>query len=312
MEKKLSRLGFLIKSGTLVKKIRNVICRKRPINFDGTYETMNRIAREQCCFNYKYDCEHPRTFNEKIAWLKFNYRNELWCQCADKLGSKKFLEEQGLGQYVVKTYGIYNSSSEINLDELPNDFVLKTNHDCGSVFVCQKGKTDFENVFKRLDEAVKKKYSSRNGEWVYENIEPKIFAEELLKPTQDADLIDYKLFFFNGYFGWGYVAQNRFVDIRFLVFEKNYEEQDVCYLHLKPKQKAKKPEHYDEMIKIGEELSKILDCVRVDFYETTEGLKIGELTFFSHSGLGLFSKKEYDLKYGALFDNCRLAEKFPK
>lgn len=315
MKQKLSsRILSLFKCHIFLKTVARVIGKKWRKNDYTTFEGINKAASWE--MNYKFDCRYPVTFNEKLSWLKLGYHNDLWEICADKVKVKDFLERQGLGKYVPKTFGIYRNSSQINLEKLPEKFVLKANHDSGSVFVCNKGKTNFQEVFRKLDESIKNNYCSHTGEWVYNNIEPLIFAEELLErpegETFDEGLMDWKLFFFNGKFGWGYVSSNRFTDAKFNVFEDGFVYQDVCYIHLNSKKKPPKPEHYEEMLEIGAKISAILDFARVDFYETKDGLKIGELTFFTHSGQGPFSKKEYDYKYGKLFDYCRLSQLFPK
>lgn len=310
MIKKTTRIRFLLKNHALWAVVRGKLSGKENF-FSSNPEELNRLMVKYFGLYKDFDCRNPKTFNEMLAWLKINYRNELWMQCADKLGSKEFLKEHGFEKYVVRVYGRYSSSSEINLDELPNDFVLKTNHDYGSVYVCHKGQTNFPEIFEKLDKAMKKKFSINNGEWVYEKIKPTIFAEELLIPASGNELLDYKFHCFNGKFGWGYVTEKRFTDMKYNIFEKGYEIQDVEWISFKSKIPPAKPVHYDEMELIGEKISKILDFVRVDFFETSEGPKIGELTFFSGSGRGLFSKKEYDLRYGKMFDCCRLASLLP-
>lgn len=302
MTKRSSLLIFNFKNKTLFKLMFNKIL--SPHKKDSFYhgpEKQNRIANR--ILNYHYDCTKPRTFNEFLGWLKFNYRNDLWKKCADKLGSKEFLIENGLECFVVKTLGVYSESKYINLDLLPDKFVLKTNHDSGTVFICDKETTDFNSIFKKLDQSLKKRYEHNNDEWVYENITPLILAEELLFPCHNSFLVDYKLFGFGGRYGWGFTGQNRDIDTRFVVFENDFEIQNVEYIYLKPSKKemVSKPEHFDEMVKITEFLSELLGFVRVDFFETTDGLKIGELTFFSQSGYGPFTKKQFDFRYGLLF-----------
>lgn len=310
MTKHSSSLFFNIKNKTLFKYLFSKLFsfQKKDCIYCGV-EKQNRIANR--ILNYHYDCSKPRTFNEFLGWLKYNYKNDLWKKCADKLGSKEFLIENGLERFVVKTLGIYKESKNINLDMLPEKFVLKTNHDSGTVFICDKATTDFETIFKKLDRSLKRRYEYNNDEWVYENITPLIFAEELLYPCQSRIIVDYKLFGFGGRFGWGFTGQNRDIDTRFVVFENDFEIQNVEYIYLKPRKKeiVSKPEHFDEMVKITEFLSKLLGFVRVDFFETTEGLKIGELTFFSQSGYGPFTKKQYDFKYGHFFKEMDFVNK---
>ena len=285
--------------------------KREPLKTDPV-DRMNQIANK--FFGYRFDCRYPKTFNEYTCWLKYFYRNKEWERCADKLGSKEFLIEHGYEKYVIKTLGIYKNSSEIDLSKLPDRFVLKTNHDSGSVYICDKKETNFEEVFKELDESLQHVYSESNDEWVYQNTKPVIFAEEIIQPRVGNKIIDYKFFGFNGKFGWGFTGQNRLKDARFTVFEDDFKHPKVEYIHINPEKEdyPPKPDSFDEMVKVTEEISKILDFVRVDFYDTTEGPKIGELTFFSHSGLGIFTRKKYDYKYGEFFKNTKIYEEVLK
>ncbi|GEM_PF-5726119 len=301
MRKKTSAAIFALKNHTFFKTFIYKIFRKMNRSIDSPI-IQNKEAKYR--FNYNYDCAHPKTFNEYLGWIKFNYFNELWCECADKLGAKSFLNKIHLQQYTPKTLAIYNDVNEIALSELPDRFVLKTNHDSGSVFVCDKKTTNFNYVFSKLNESIKKNYS-KNGEWVYSKIKPRIFAEQLIVPINgDKDLIDYKFFVYNGKFEWGFTAQNRKIDCRFCVFEDDFAIQNVDYIYLMPRKKdmPHKPLHFDKMIEISEMIGKYFWFVRVDFYDTTSGPVIGELTFFSQSGLGSFTNKNFDYKYGRLFE----------
>ncbi len=307
MKRKTSSIIFTLRNHTFLKAISYKIFSKKDKIID-TPEAQNKEAKH--LFNYKYDCTNPKTFNEYLGWIKFNYSNDLWRKCADKLGVKEFLKSINLEKYVPKTLGIYKNSKEIKLQDLPERFVLKTNHDSGSVFVCNKQTTNFKEVFAKLDHSIENNYST-NGEWVYSEIKPCIFAEELIEPSdKEKELIDYKFFIFNGKFGFGFTAQNREVDCHFSVFEKDFALQDVDYIYVRPKSKNKpqKPTYYDEMVKIAETIGKLFWFVRVDFYNTSRGPLIGELTFFSQSGMGPFTKKEYDYKYGRLFNETPFYE----
>ena len=296
MQKFKSKLLFQIKSGILLKHLwlKLIKTKTTPVTSE---KAQNNYARKD--LNYLYDCSKPKTFNEYLGWLKFNYRNPVWEICADKIKCKEYLKSIGLEKYVVKTLSVYNSIEEIDLSLLPQKFVLKTNHDCGSIFICDKEKTDFKEVFKKLQENLNSNYSNKNGEWVYSNIKPIIFAEEYLEANEE-DLKDYKLFIIDGIYKWGYVAQERQSDLKISVFEDDFVLQNVEYDCIRPSKKNKpsKPECFEEMIKIAETIGNKLGFARVDFYNTSKGLKVGEITFFSFSGKGCFTKYSYDLKYG--------------
>lgn len=298
MEKLTSKIKFAIHNKTFFKHMA----------FEFFYNHSNNkekrtIHKERLYFNYKVNIENPSSFNEYLLWIKKYYRNELFKTCADKLACKEFLISKGFEKHLPKTLGVYSSSKEIDLDKLPTKFVLKTNHDSGSVFICEKGTSDFKTIFEKLDKSLKKDYSAFANEWFYKDIKPTIFAEESLEPLEANELVDFKFMVFNGKVKFGYVGQNRRKDLRFALFEPGFEYVDCEYAHLKPKKKdlVKKPANYEEMERLAEQVGSLFDFVRVDLYNTKEGIKIGELTFSPMSGFGAFTKKEYDFKYGEYF-----------
>ena len=124
-------------------------------------------------------------------------------------------------------------------------------------------------------------------------------------PYEGSDLADYKFFTFNGRFRFGFVGSNRSKDIRFTLFEEGFKTVPCEYIYLSPKKEdaVSKPQNFDEMVALVERIGSMFDFVRVDLYNTNQGIRIGELTFVSQSGFGSFTKKEYDFKYGAYFND---------
>lgn len=305
MVKKISKIVNIIKTKSLISKIKLKLWLKKDHSNLSDIEKENEMCT--IIHGYDFDCVHPRSFNEKIVWLKHFYHNDLWCKCADKLGSKEFIKSIGLEKYVPKTYAIYNSVDEIDLDKLPDKFMLKTNHDCGGVYLCEKGKTDFKTVFEKLQTNLNRKYSKNNDEWVYDNIEPKIFAEEVLIPEKFDDLIDYKFFCYNGEPKHLFVATNRNVDTNFTFFDSDFNVLPVHYIYRKPSKKniPTKPKCYSEMLDIVKKISSYFTFIRVDMYATKDGPRVGELTFFSQSGYGKIYPSKWDFEFGKYFDECK-------
>lgn len=303
MQKKSSKIKFEFKSRTIISRLRSRIFGKNKV-----YSTDHEQERNEgrALLGYTPNIENPLTFNEKLIYLKLNYRNPLWERCADKLEMKAFLAENGFGDLAAKTLGgPYESSSEIDLTKLPEKFVLKTNHDCGSVFICDKKNTDFKHVFSTLDASLKQNYSEKqnNREWVYNNIKPIIFAEELLEPSEGTDLMDFKFFVSEGKPVFLFVASNRSTDVHFNVKDFDYNDFPCEYIYPKNKRLSKnKPPFFDEMAKLALEIGKLFDFVRVDFYSTVFGPRVGELTFFSQSGHGVFCPRKYDRYFGNKLD----------
>lgn len=297
MQKLSSRIKFLIKSKSLFSNIYRKFFYK--ITNDPVFD-QNKLAK--LILGYNFHCENPRTFNEYIVWLKLNYQNNLWERCSDKIEVKKYLEEIGLKKYIPLTYEISDSVEQINFDKIPDICFIKTNNDSGSVFLFDKRK-DNKEILEKIKIALNKNYADSSFEWSYKNIKPKVFFEETLEPLNGKDLIDYKFFMFKGQFGFGFSAHNRNKDIEFYVFDKNYDEINCNYIYKRPANKPSKPDNWNQLMEIAEIVGSHFEFVRVDLYNTKKGPKIGELTFFSQSGMGKFLPNDYDYKFGKLFEN---------
>ena len=305
-----SQVAVMLKAGVFLRGIPYILFKDKKykqldpvdyLNWAGTHRT-----------NYKFDVVHPRTMGEKINWLKLFYRNPLWYEITDKIKAKefiiKYLRDAKIAnpeRYVVKTYQVVKLTSELDLGKLPNKFVLKTNNDSGSVFICEKGKTNFEEVFKKLDIAVNRQYSSGNYEWIYDKIESRIFAEEYLTPFEGNDLFDYKIQTYNGKFGYCLLCSNRYANVKMDLFDSDFNNLDI--INSSPHNKKNKlifnkPKQWDEMKHICQLLGKDFPTLRVDCYNTSEGIKIGELTLFDGSGFSFFYPKKYDFIFGSMIE----------
>ena len=92
----------------------------------------DRYAIEQMWkshMDYPLNLDNPQTFNEKLQWLKLYDHNPLYTTLVDKYKVKEWVAQKIGTQYVIPTLGIYQSVDEIDLDKLPDRFVLKCNHD---------------------------------------------------------------------------------------------------------------------------------------------------------------------------------------
>ncbi|MBR5097654.1 MAG: hypothetical protein IK091_00320, partial [Spirochaetales bacterium] len=148
---------------------------------------------------YDLNLDDPRTFCEKLQWLKLHDRRDEYTIMADKYLSKKYVADKVGQQYVVPLLGVWDRFSDIDFDALPDQFVLKCNHDSGTVIICRdKSKLDMDRAGKELEKSLGTSYFVFNREWPYKNISPKIIAEEYLSQGDDDCLWDYKFFCFNG------------------------------------------------------------------------------------------------------------------
>ena len=235
----------------------------------------------------KANVDNPQTIDEKLMWIKLYDRKPIYHTMIDKIEAKKFITSVlGTNKYIIPTLATYNTFQEIVFDKLPNQFVLKCNHDSGSyVIVRDKSKLDVRSANYRLSNALKYDYyRGQHKQWGYTNIKRKIFAEKYI----DVPFLEYQVFCNNG------------VPVFFLVrsdlaggggrpfavcYSTDWQKKDYRTKNY-PDIQLDKPQNFDEMLRIAQCLSANTLHLRVDFYETINGeLYIGELTFYSHGGI---------------------------
>ena len=163
-------------------------------------------------FGMKLCWENPVTFSEKLQWLKLNDRQPVYSLMVDKYEAKSYVRERIGDAHIVPVLGgPWNHPDEIDYDALPEQFVLKTTHDCGGVLICRdKSKFNREAAKEKLLKHLYRNYYLRCREWPYKNVQPRIFAEMYLS-AQDAvtGVKDYKFFTFNGEPKLMYIASGR-------------------------------------------------------------------------------------------------------
>ena len=250
---------------------------------------------------YKLNLKEPKTFNEKLQWLKLYNRNPLYTKLVDKNDVRSFIKEKIGEEYLIPQIGVYNEVSEIDFSKLPEKFVLKCTHDSGGIVICKnREKLDLEKSKSKLEKHMKNNYFYWGREWPYKNVKPRIVCEEFIEDGKNEDLIDYKFMCFNGKVKCSFVCLNRnskeglnvdFYDREWnkMPFERHYKNSNIT---------LEKPKQYEKMIELSEKLAKDFPFVRVDFYEVKEKIYFGELTFFPGSGLEEFRPEEYDKVLG--------------
>jgi hypothetical protein len=245
---------------------------------------------------------HPRTFNEKLQWLKLNDIHPEYSRMVDKAEAKEYVKEilgEDAERYIIPTLGIWNSFDEIDFDTLPNQFVLKTTHDSGGVAVV-KDKTcmDLKAVRKKIERSMKNNFFYQHREYPYKNIKPRILAEKFMVDESGTELKDYKFFCFDGEPKMLFVATDRPFDTRFDFFDTDWNHLPFKQGHPLATKEIKKPVGFGKMLELSRQLSKGFPHVRVDLYDINGDIYFGELTFFHFSGNVPFEPEEWDYKIG--------------
>ncbi len=246
----------------------------------------------------------PITYNEKINWLKLYDHNPFYTTLVDKLKAKDYVTKKIGTEHVIKTLGVWKHAEDIDWDKLPNRFVLKTTQGGGNVGViicrdkCTFNKT---KAAAKMNAALKQNLYSSSREWPYKNVEPLIFAEEYME-DEHGELRDYKFFCFNGKCKMLFVATERQTreEPFFNFFDEHYNPLPLKQGHPVNPILPEKPEGFEELIRIAEELSKGLPHVRMDLYIINGKVYFGEYTFYHFGGVVPFEPSSWDLTLGNL------------
>lgn len=248
------------------------------------------------------DLSNPKTFCEKQNWLKLYDRKPIYTVMVDKYLAREFVAEKIGKEYLVPLLGVWDNADDIDFSLLPDKFVLKCNHNSDVTICTDKSKLDIEKTRKKLNEQIKYNYYFLKREWPYKNIPRKIICEKFMENTNGENLVDYKLFCFDGYPRFVMVNSNRFgnggvkVDMYDMQW-KHMAMQDGHYPNAGDI--FLKPDCFDEMCKIAEILSKNTPFLRVDFNYWNNKLYFGELTFFHSAGLESFMPEIWDEVLGS-------------
>jgi len=246
--------------------------------------------------------KNPRTFNEKLQWLKLYDRKPIYTTMVDKYEVKKYVADIIGEEYIIPTLGVWDKFEDIDFDSLPDQFVLKCTHDSGGLVICRdKSLFDKEIAKKKIEASLKTKYFYHTREWAYKNVKPRVIAEKYMEDEQTAELRDYKFFCFNGEVKALFVAterQKQGEEVKFDFFDTEYNHLPIKQGHPNAKIPPEKPETFEEMKKLASKLSENIPEVRVDFYEVDGKVYFGELTFFHFGGMVPFEPEEWDERFG--------------
>lgn len=255
-------------------------------------------------YNHKWlNLNVPQTYNEKLNWLKLYYHNPLYTTLVDKVLVKEYVVKKIGREHIIPTLGHWDSFDEIDFDKLPNQFVLKTNHDSGGIVICKdKATFDKEAAKKKLMKSLKHDYYRFSKEWPYKNVKRQILAEQYMEDESGFELKDYKWFCFDGEAKILFIASDRQVkevETKFDFFDVDFNHLPIINGHPNAVLPIPKPNGFEKMKELAQILSNGLPHVRIDFYDVNGQIYFGEMTFYHNSGFAVFEPDRWDKTLGS-------------
>lgn len=252
----------------------------------------------------KLNLEEPKSFNEKLQWLKLYDRKNEYTQLVDKYEVKKYVSQIIGDDYVIETIGVYDRFEDISFDELPNQFVIKCTHDSGGLIVCRdKTKLNIDIAKKKINKCLKTNYYYYGREWPYKDVKPRIIVEKYMQNEQEKELKDYKFYCFNSEPKYLYVSEGleNHETAKISFFDTDFNKSEFHRKDFKPFDYIpQKPKNFEKMKLLARKLANGHTFLRVDFYEINNKIYFGELTFTPCSGLMPFEPEKYDNILGDL------------
>ena len=252
--------------------------------------------------HHKLNLKNPVRYTEKLQYLRlFTYpKNPLVSKCAGRAGVREYLKEKGFEEYLIPIYGVFDKFEDIDFDKLPNQFVMKCTHACAfNEIVLDKAKFDKEASKKKFNKWLKTNYGKMTMERHYSPIKPQIIIEKYL--GFDGNLpTEYKIHVFNGKAKYMYVVTGRGVDIRYNNYYIDWTPFDGAQFNgwHKRDEGVNKPDNWDAMVKLAEEMAKEFPFVRVDLYNINGKIYFSELTFTPAKGTLIFDDDKADFEIG--------------
>ncbi|MCL2013913.1 MAG: glycosyltransferase [Oscillospiraceae bacterium] len=245
------------------------------------------------------DLSNPQTYNEKMQWLKLYDGDPLKSKLADKYEVREWVKDKIGERYLIGLLGVWENYDDMNFDALPESFVLKCTHGCAwNLIVKEKGTIDHTDAKSKFDQWMNTNYAFFSLELHYNDIRPKIIAEEYLE-NADGGIYDYKIWCFDGKAEYIQFLSDRNTGLKMAFFDLEWNLLPFVYDYPRNEEPVSKPDNLDEMLRLAQTLAQGFCHVRVDFYRLNDGtLKFGEMTFSSAAGAAKWNPREYDLLLG--------------
>lgn len=245
--------------------------------------------------------DNPRSFSEKLQWLKLRYRNALWPALSDKYLVREFVASRIGDTYLTPLLGVWDTVDQIDQDDLPDSFVLKPTHGSGWIVLCgDRSEFDWDDARRKLRRWMRRNFFYHCREWVYKDLTPRIVCEAMLLDEDGNVPRDYKFFCFDGQPRYIQVDIDRFGWHHRHIYDTDWRKIPMELEYPGSPGTVPPPPTLPLMLDLAGRLSAEIPFCRVDFYSWGKDVRFGEITFFPGAGIEDFRPRHMDLEFGRL------------
>ncbi|WP_137180611.1 ATP-grasp fold amidoligase family protein [Roseomonas sp. AR75] len=245
----------------------------------------------------------PRRFNEKMQWRKLFDLDPRLALFSDKLATRDHVVGEVGRAHVAPLLWSGSDPDAMPLETLPTPFIVKSSHGSGDVvLVRDRARLDAAALRATARGWLATCHGTRLTEPGYVHVPRRLVVEALLRGHGGAAPVEYKVMCFGGrpHSILCVVAPDGPVGRRTAFHAPDWQPLPFRHAHLVPIEGTlPRPEALAEMLAIAARLAAGVSQLRVDLYDTAEGIVVGELTAYHLSGLDPFVPDAADLALGA-------------
>jgi hypothetical protein len=228
-----------------------------------------------------------RDFNDRMQWLKLFDQHDEIVRCSDKILVRDYIRERVGTEYLTELYQVCDQFEEIDFCSLPKQFVIKTNHDSGTVILVRdKHQLNLDSAKTLVHRSLNNVYGVENGEWAYSYIRPRILVEQFIDPKRPTPPPDYKFYVVEGRARFVHYIYNRWSSPKEQTVDAAGNNLETAlYPSFELGNEFQKPLCWQDMLQVAEQIGKGFKFVRVDLFCCNEKIYAGEMTFWPAAGI---------------------------
>lgn len=231
------------------------------------------------------DPAFPTRVHDKYLWRKIFDHNPLFTRVSDKLLAKEFALEHCPNVRVPHTLWIGEDPAQIPDEVLAGDVVVKANHGCAWNHFVRGGEVDRPELERKARQWIASDYGRPHGEWGYRGVEPRLFVEEMLKPSAGPTPDEYKCYVASGRISYVFSRQYRHdAPTTVAILDRDGRSYETTLDVHSTTTAIEAPAAYDRIVACAEKLAAPFDDIRVDIHEVDGELYFSELTIYSLGG----------------------------